>query len=303
MQNASEKEQKLASDSIKNAEKYQKAIEKLGDQWEDYKNKALKNIREVNNSLEELDKEFDKDLAERYNEVNETIKDFENKNGSSEWLKGLSIDDLRNWGSDKISDIPIKDAIEYLQALKEQKYLTEQITDDQKELAKTLDNQSESERLILEYQQKRAALEEEKALYNAIANQGNLADANKELIKIEDDLVSYYDAAKGEYVKINDFKNQELARDLQNQQLKLTTEYEQQQTALNNELDLVKKHSQKVLDQWQSDTKAYKKELDNRVDAVRQYVSEVQSLLASVPDSYRAYGGELNKGVTMVGEN
>ena len=302
-QKASEKEQKAAQDSIKNAKKYQDAIEKLWDQREEYKNKALKNIREVNNSIAELDKDFNNDIAERYNEVQKTIKDFERENGDQERLKGLGVDTLKNWDSDTISDIKVDDAIEYLNALKESELLSGRLTENQKELAKNLENQSESEKLILQYEQQRAVLEEQKKLYEAFANQWDLANIGKQAIQIEDDIVKYYDATKDQYVEITDFKNQELARDLYNQQIKLQTEYENQQTALNNELELVESHSKKVLAQWQSDTKAYKNELKNRVDAVRDYVNEVQALLASVPSSYRAYGGELNKGVTMVGEN
>ena len=303
MQDASEKEQKATTDSIKKAEKYQDAIEKLGEKREDYKDSAIKNIREVNNELAELDKEFNQDIAGRYNEINEIIKDFERENGNSDWLKGLSVDMLRNRDSDKINEIPVKDAIEYLQALQEQEYLNERLNDQQKELANTLQEQTESERLINEYEQKRATLQEQKGIYEAVANQGSLDAIGKKAIELEGDVVKYYDATKDQYVEITDFKNQELARDLLNQQTKLETEYQQQETALQNELQLVQDHSKKVLDQWQSDTKAYKKELDNRVDAVRDYVASVQALLASVPDSYRAYGGELNKGVTMVGEN
>ena len=303
MQKASEKEQKAAQESIKNAKKYQDAIEKLGDQREEYKDKAVKNIREVNNSIAELDKEFNNDIANRYNEVQKIIQDFERKNGDQERLKGLGVDTLKNWDSDTISDIKVDDAIEYLNALKESELLSGRLTENQKELAKTLENQSESEKLILQYEQQRAVLEEQKKLYEAFANQWDLANIGKQAIQIEDDIVKYYDATKDQYVEITDFKNQELARDLYNQQIKLQTEYENQQTALNNELELVESHSKKVLTQRQSDTKAYKNELKNRVDAVRDYVNEVQALLASVPSSYRAYGGELNKGVTMVGEN
>lgn len=303
MQKASEKEQKAAQDSINNAKKYQDAIDKLGDKWEEYKDKAIKNLREVNNNIAELDKEFNNDIANRYNEVQKIIQDFERKNGDQERLKGLGVDTLKNWDSDTISDIKVDDAIEYLNALKESELLSGRLTENQKELAKTLENQSESEKLILQYEQQRAVLEEQKKLYEAFANQWDLANIGKQAIQIEDDIVKYYDATKDQYVEITDFKNQELARDLLNQQTKLEAEYQQQETALNNELELVESHSKKVLAQWQSDTKAYKRELDNRVDAVRDYVNEVQALLASVPSSYRAYGGELNKGVTMVGEN
>lgn len=303
MQDASEKEQKLTTDSINKAKKYQDAIEKLGDQWDEYKDKAVKNIREVNNSIDELDKKFNQDIGERYNEVQELIKDFQRKNGEQDWLKSLGVDRLKDRDSEKINDIPIKDAIEYLEALKEMEYLNSKLTESQKELAKTLDQQSESEKLILEYEKQRAVLEEQRSIYQAVANQWDLSSIGEQAIKLEDDIVSYYDATKDKYVEITDFKNQELARDLYNQQIKLEAEYEQQETALQTELELVENHSKKVLAQWQSDTKAYKNELNNRLDAVRDYVASVQALLASVPSSYRAYGGELNKGVTIVGEN
>ena len=303
MQDASEKEQKLTTDSINKAKKYQEAIEKLGDQWDEYKDKAVKNIREVNNSIDELDKKFNQDIGERYNEVQELIKDFQRKNGDQDWLKSLGVDRLKDRDSEKINDIPIKDAIEYLEALKEMEYLNSKLTESQKELAKTLDQQSESEKLILEYEKQRAVLEEQRSIYQAVANQWDLSSIGEQAIKLEDDIVSYYDATKDKYVEITDFKNQELARDLYNQQIKLEAEYEQQETALQSELELVENHSKKVLAQWQSDTKAYKNELNNRLDAVRDYVASVQALLASVPSSYRAYGGELNKGVTIVWEN
>ena len=218
-------------------------------------------------------------------------------------LKSLGVDRLKDRDSEKINDIPIKDAIEYLEALKEMEYLNSKLTESQKELAKTLDQQSESEKLILEYEKQRAVLEEQRSIYQAVANQWDLSSIGEQAIKLEDDIVSYYDATKDKYVEITDFKNQELARDLYNQQIKLEAEYEQQETALQSELELVEDHSKKVLAQWQSDTKAYKNELNNRLDAVRDYVASVQALLASVPSSYRAYGGELNKGVTIVGEN
>ena len=68
-------------------------------------------------------------------------------------------------------------------------------------------------------------------------------------------------------------------------------------------MKIITETSNKILARWQSDTKAYKIELNNRLSAVRSYVAEVQALLASVPSSYRAYGWTLNSWVTMVWEN
>lgn len=300
---ASKKDQDAVNDSIKKVEDYNKKIEKLGSSWDDYKNKAIKNLREVNNSIKELEEDFNKDIAKRYSEVWQTIKDFERKNSSTERLKSLWVDRLRDRTSDKINDINVNDAIKYLEALEEMEYLNSKLNDSQKELADTLERQSKSEELILEYEKKRSALEEEKAIYEAFSSQGSLWDIEKKAIKVEDDIVSYYDKTKDQYVEITDFKNQELARELDNQQTKLNTEYDQLVTAKNNELDLIETTSKQILKRWELDTEAYKLELKNRTDAVRTYVNNVKDLLSSIPSSYRAYWGTLNSWVTMVGEN
>lgn len=300
---ASESDQKEVEKSIDKVKKYDEQIWKLWDKRDEYKDKAKKSLREVNNSIAELDEEFTTDIAERYNKVQESIAEFVNKNWSAEWLQSFSKDMLQNWWSEEISWIKVKDAIEYLDLLKEQKFLEENLTEEQKNQAKLLDSQTESEKMILEYQKQRAVLEEQKKMYEAFANQWDLWEIGKKAIQIQDDIVSYYDATKDQYVEIVDFKNQELARELLNQQTKLETENQQLETAKEEELKIITETSNKILARWQSDTKAYKTELNNRLSAVRSYVAEVQALLASVPSSYRAYGWTLNSWVTMVWEN
>jgi len=106
-----EKVQDKIDDSI---DKYKDNVKKVWDEWEKVKEKAQDSIREVNNAIEQLDKDYAKDTAERLNKVQEWIKEFERKNWSSEWLKSYSISDLEDWWSDEISWIKVKDAIEYL---------------------------------------------------------------------------------------------------------------------------------------------------------------------------------------------
>ena len=48
-------------------------------------------------------------------------------------IKSLGVDRLKDRDSEKINDIPIKDAIEYLEALKEMEYLNSKLTESQKE--------------------------------------------------------------------------------------------------------------------------------------------------------------------------
>lgn len=300
---ASESDQKEVEKSIDKVKKYNEQIWKLWDKRDEYKDKARKSIRDVNNSIAELDENFTTDIAERYNKVQESIAEFVNKNWSAEWLQSFSKDMLQNRWSEEISWIKVKDAIEYLDLLKEQKFLEQTLTQEQKDQAELLDSQTESEKMMLEYQKQRAVLEEQKKMYEAFASQWDLWEIGKKAIQIQDDIVSYYDATKDQYVEIVDFKNQELARELLNQQTKLEAENSQLETAKEEELKIITETSNKILARWQSDTKAYKTELNNRLSAVRSYVAEVQALLASVPSSYRAYGWTLNSWVTMVWEN
>ena len=301
---ASESDQKAVQESIKKVEDYDKKIWKLAESWDEYKNKAKKSLREVNNSIAELDEDYSKNIAERYNKVWDAIKDFERKYWSNnEWLKSLWLDSLRERDSDKISDIKVNDAIEYLQLLEEQKILNENITEEQKKQAEILENQSETEKLINDYKQKRATLDEQRAIYEAYSDQWALWEIWKQAIKMEDDVIKYYDKAKDQYVEITDFKNQEIARELLNQQTKLETENKQLEDAKEEELKIINTYNNKILSRWQSDTKAYKTELSNRLSAVKEYVESVKALYDSIPSSARAYWGELNKWVTLVGEN
>lgn len=301
---ASESDQKAVQESIKKVEDYDKKIWKLAESWDEYKNKAKKSLREVNNSIAELDEDYSENIAERYNKVWDAIKDFERKYWSNnEWLKSLWLDSLRERDSDKISDIKISDAIEYLQLLEEQKILNENITEEQKKQAEILENQSETEKLINDYKQKRATLDEQRAIYEAYSDQWALWEIWKQAIKMEDDVIKYYDKAKDQYVEITDFKNQEIARELLNQQTKLETENQQLEDAKEEELKIINTYNNKILTRWQSDTKAYKTELSNRLSAVKEYVESVKALYDSIPSSARAYWGELNKWVTLVGEN
>ena len=303
MQDASEKEQKATLESTKKVKDYNKTIEKLGDSREDYKNKAIKNLKEVDNSIKELDDNFSKSLIERYNQVKEELENNKDRDTYERFMDRYSRDEIADKDASRFGDTQKKDILEYYDLTRELEILNERLTKEQKQQAEQLDKQTETERMILEYEQQRAKLTEQKAIYEAVSKQWGLDELGKKAIEVEGDIVKYWDETKQQYVEIQDFKNQQLALELANQADKITAEYELTVKAKNDEIALIKEHSKNVLELWKSDTKAYKKELDNRLDAVKEYVAEVRAALASVPSSYRAYGGELNSGVTMVGEN
>lgn len=139
-------------------------------------------------------------------------------------------------------------------------------------------------------------------ILEAVSGAGGVID--QKLIEITESEVKYWDEKKWEYVAITDFKNQEYARDLYNQHLKLQTEYEDTKKNYDEQIKLVGAHSKNVLNKRQSDTKAYKMELDKRKLAVQQYVEDVQRMLSSIPSAHCAFGGELSSGrVALVGKH
>ena len=302
---ASQEEQKLTEDAIKKAKEYEKAIKKAEKAWEDMKNKAADSLRAVNHELEEMNKDYSKDLWARWVEVKKQIKDNERDKPGLEWItKNYDKKILEQWrdaGQKEINNIDIDKVLEQIKLKEELLLLEKNTTKEQQEQAKLLAEQSETQKMINKHKEEVAKKEEYKNILEAVAGSDAI---DKKLIEITDTEVKYWDAKKWEYVAITDFKNQEYARDIYNQQVKLQTEYEEAQKNYQDQLQLVKTHSNNVLSQWQSDTRAYKTELDKRRSEVQKYVADVQRMLASIPSKHRAYGWELSAGnVALVGEN
>lgn len=301
---ASEEDQKAVEKSIDKIKKLDEQIWKVADKRSEYKDKALKSLREVNNSIEELDKDFTKDMSERYWELLDKRREMLSKDSYiQEYAKRYSREDLygmqESWQS-KIWDIAIKDILEFKSVMEELTFIEDKY---QWELWKEIElteKLTESEKKYQEYLEKRGQLVEQQKIYQAYADQKDLWE---EAIKIEEDKVMYYDKEKDAFVEITDFKNQEIARELLAQQIKLQTENQQLEDAKKTELWIIEDTSKKILKRCQDDTSAYKIELKKREDAVRDYVESVKEMLASVPDSYRAYWWTLNTWVTMVWEN
>lgn len=171
MQDASEKEQKATLESTKKVKDYNKTIEKLGDSREDYKNKAIKNLKEVDNSIKELDDNFSKSLIERYNQVKEELENNKDRDTYERFMDRYSRDEIADKDASRFGDTQKKDILEYYDLTRELEILNERLTKEQKQQAEQLDKQTETERMILEYEQQRAKLTEQKAIYEAVSKQ------------------------------------------------------------------------------------------------------------------------------------
>lgn len=301
----SQDEQKLTNDAIKKAEDYKKTIEKVAKAWSDLKEQAKDSLRSIKHEIEEMDQSFAKDLGARFIEVQQQLKENEKNNEGLKWIsEHLDTAIIQRWkdvGQTEVNDVDIDLVLEQFKLKEELLLLEQKTTEEQREQAKLLSEQSETQKMIARYEEERQQKVEHQSIVEALSW---AEDLSKEIIKIEWDVVSYYDKLKDDYVVINDFKNQEYARDLHNQQAKLNLENQQAETHLKEQLKIIETHSNKVVTQWQNDTKAYQLELDKRKLAVQQYVADVQRMLSSVPSAHRAWGGELSNGkVALVGEH
>lgn len=297
-------EQKEGEKHIKNIEKIWEEIEKIWSKWTEYKDKALWNLREVNNELQELDKDFVEDTSDRYNDLlekkrellsdNSSIKDYA-KRYSKETLQGMQ----ESW-TKELWEIDIKKILEYQDILKEIEFIEEKFAGEFKDKIVQTEKLTETEKKYQEYLEKRNTLLEQSKIYEAYSSQEDLGE---NALKMEDGVISYYDKEKEAFVEIQDFKNQEIARELLTQQEKLESEYQMKVEEQQQEYELMKQHSLEMMNIYQTDTANFQKELDKKKISVEKYVADVKRALASIPSSYRAYWWTLNKGVTLVWEN
>lgn len=298
-------EKKAGEDSIKNIEKYWKEIEKLWEKRQDYKNEAVKSLKEVNKELEDLEKENTENLADRYLEVEKAMREIEKENY---WMKydSSSIEQLQEYqrqGMDSYWWFDIDELIEYKKLQEEINLLKENTTEETIKEAQERANLTETEKQLLEYEEKKTQLLEKQAILQATANQGDLDSERKALIE-EDGVIKYYDAEKEAYTEITDYKNQELARQLLEKQQEMESEYQLNVEQKEKEEALLQDHYDKLQKLYQSDTDIYKGELAKKEKAVRDYVEKVKAMLSEIPASHRAYGGNLLNGqVSIVGEN
>ena len=287
---------KKSDDAIKDVKKYTENLDKIKKKFEEIKEKAGDTLRDIKHNMWELDKNHIKDLWARYYDVKKQIRDNE-KNES--WLKriweNMNLQTLESWrdaGQKEINNIDIDKAIEHLKLKEELLFLEQKTTKEQQEQAKIEAEKSESVKLVEKHDKEKATLQEKQNITEAFSSSESI-DWQKKL-KIDGDKVEYRDKNKEDFVEITDFKNQEYARDLINQQLKLETEYKAEEKHLNDSKDLAINHSKEILKIWQNDTDLYKNELKEREDATRAYVENVKAMMADINQAKTASNATVN---------
>ena len=209
--------------NIKTANDYWKKIDDLQKKFDDLRDKAISDLSEVNNQIADVTKTQWEDLAKRYVEINNSIAKW--------WL----------------------DATEYNALLKEKAYIEWKDTQAVLDQATAYDKLSESEKMVADNAKTIATLQEKASIDKAFTSGKLTASMDKNWV-----LTASVTDDKGKATAITDFKNQQYALDLVNQNNALKVEQQQlvdsatfevnttQQTAA-KKLDINKKYHDQVM--------------------------------------------------------
>ena len=262
---------KKADEASKDIKKYTENLDKIKKKFEEIKEKASESLRNVKQELSTLDNEHIKSLGARYYEVNKKLQD-----GGLDYEERIKLE-------------------------QELLYLEEKTTKEQQEQARLEAEKSESVKLVEKYEKQRAQLVEKQKIIESFSHAGEVGDKK---LKIDGDKTEYRDEEKQQYVEITDFKNQEYARDLINQQIKLDTEYKAEEKKLNDSKELALKHSQEIIKIWENETQNYRGELLKRADITRDYVNQVKAMMAEINQAKsNAQGSVINNNQTTNSNN
>lgn len=302
---------KKADEASKDIKKYTENLDKIKKKFEEIKEKAGESLRSVKHDLDEMDKTHIKDLGARYYEVKKQIRDNESDNPALKYLDAYNKETLQKrkeaW-TKEVGDLAIDKILEQLKLKEELLYLEKKTTKEQQEQAKIEAEKSESVKLVEKYEkEKRIKLEHQRLLESYTAS-GEVGLKGIDYIRDEHgdktDKLGYRDAEKKAYIEITDFKNQEYARDLLNQQTKLAEEYASEQKKLNDSKELALKHSQEIIKIWENETQNYRGELLKRADITRDYVNQVKAMMAEINQAKsNAQGSVINNNQTTNSNN
>ena len=274
--------QDKSNKAIKDVKKYTESLDKIKKKFEEIKEKAKDALRDIKHNMGELDKNYVKDLGSRYYEVKKQIRDNRRNNTGLERLESYNKESLEKWrdmGQKEINNIDLNTVIEQINLKEELLYLEKNLTKEQQEQAKKEAEKSESVKITEKYEKERKAMQEKESIAEAFSSAEGVT---KKMLEVTEDSVRYWDESKGRFVEITDYKNQEYARDLYNQQIKLETEYKTEQKHLEDSKKLVETHAKEVIKIRQDLTSAQKQELNQREADIRTYVDNVKRMMSEI---------------------
>lgn len=276
--------QDKSNKALQDVKKYTENLDKVKKKFTEIKEKAADTLREIKQNMKELDVNYVKDLWARHYEASKQIRDNNADKPGLEWITQnydkKTLEQWRDAGQKEINNIDIDKVLEQIKLKEELLFLEKKLTKEQQEQAKLEAEKSESVKLTEKYEQEKKSLQEKQSIIQAFSSSEGVD--TKKMLQVVDDTVQYWDEAKGKFVEIIDYKNQEYARDLYNQQVKLEAEYKADQKHLEDSKKLVENHGKQVIKIWQELTRAQKRELEQREADVRAYVDSVKRMMAEI---------------------
>lgn len=262
---------KSIDESTKKVQGYQKKIDSLQESFENLKTEAVKDIKVINENLEDLKIETQNKIAERQLKILEEQKETQKEINKlkSEWISQSlaeslwrdTLESLDIWWVKEISGQSISSLISYLDLLKKQKDLEKELkitkentTDEVFNEIKRVNELSEAEKILEEQRKKTNVLEERKKINQAILDwEEILLDEikNKENIKFAEWLIE----------KQTNIKNE----------LAITQEW------LAQEIELIKQMTNDKMNIEKQYSMFFKWEINKRIDDVKRLAQEMKN--------------------------
>lgn len=303
IENAQKTKKELQKTTDEAADKiidYGEKIKKVWEEWKEMAEKAKESIQEVNRELKNLDTNLANDLSERYAEVKKELEnmDFDTSNYKRIYER-YSKGEVESWTKDMFGDESKDDILKYYDLMSELEILNTKLTDEQKKQAISKSQETETLKIINQYEAERNVLLEKRAMLNAEANSEPWKnpyrinkDENGDIVNVE-----YYNKDLAIWEQVQDQKNQEYAIQQANKFNQMENELSTYKQNLEEQAKVLWEFTTACKRMYDEDTKAYKDELNKKLKATADYVASVKSMLASIPSKYRAYWWTLTSGV------
>ncbi len=235
-------------DNSKNfLKQYGKEVEDLQKKWKDTLDWVKNEIRDLNHDMQQLDQDYYSDIAERYVQVQGE----------------LSKDNLDEEERNKLQE--------------ELNFLMEKTTEEQRKQAEEAAKLSQAQKMEIDYQKQKAALQEKINIAKAFSSQESFSERKIEIWENEDgSLRASYTDEKGEVQQVTDYKNIQYLADLANKQIAMDQEMEALKVKIEEEVKIHNELTQKKAELEKNQTEILKEEMEKRKQEISDYVDHYE---------------------------
>lgn len=226
---------------------YGKEVEALEKKWKNTLKWVKDELRNFNNDLKELDKDYYKDMGERYAKVKEE----------------LNKDNLDEEERNKLQE--------------ELNFLMEKTTEEQRKQAEEAAKLSEAQKREIEYNKQKLALQEKISIAKAFSSQKDFSEKKIEISENEDgSLKASYTDEKWEIQQVTEYKNIQYLADLANKQAVMAKEMDDLKNKIEAEFKVHEDLNKKKAELEKNQTEILKEEIEKRKQEVSEYVDHYE---------------------------